>query len=76
MQASALPSLPAFIMFGYYPDSGSMRAADSVYAWHMYMPSHYFPVKFVIFSNNSYSQICIIQKIFVPLHPNWVHDTK
>ena len=69
MQASALPSLPAFITFGYYPDSGSMSAADNrVYAWHIHMPSHCFPVKFVIISNNSYSQICIIQKIFVSLH--------
>ena len=69
MQASALPSLAAFITFGYYPDSGSTRAADNrVYAWHIHMPSHCFPVKFVIFSNNSYSQICIIQKIFVSLH--------
>ena len=29
MQASALPSLPAFITFGYYPDNGSMRTADN-----------------------------------------------
>ena len=33
MQALPLPSLVAFITFGYYPDNGSMRAADnSVYA--------------------------------------------
>ena len=69
MQASALPSLAAFITFGFHPDNGSMSAADNiVYAWHIHMPSHCFPVKFVIFSNNSYSQICIIQKIFVSLH--------
>ena len=69
MQASALPSLAALITFGFHPDNGSMSAADNiVYAWHIHMPSHCFPVKFVIFSNNSYSQICIIQKIFVSLH--------
>ena len=48
MQASALPSFTAFITFGYYPDSGSMRAADSVYASHIYMPSPCFPLKFVL----------------------------
>ena len=33
MQASALPSLPAFITFGYHPDYGFMSAADNrVYA--------------------------------------------
>ena len=77
MQVLPLLSLPAFITFGYYPDSGSVSAVDnSVYVWHIYLPSHYFPIKFVIFSNNSYSQICIIQKIFVPLHPNWVQANK
>ena len=49
MQASALPSLPAFITFGYYPDSGSVSAADNrVYAWHIYMLSPCFPLKFVL----------------------------
>ena len=43
-----LPSFTAFITFGYYPDSGSMRAADSVYASHIYMPSPCFPLKFVL----------------------------
>ena len=47
MQASALPSLAAFITFGYYPDSSSMRAADNrVYAWHIYMPSPCIPLNF------------------------------
>ena len=49
MQASALPSLAAFITFGYYPDSGSVSAADNrVYAWHIYMFSPCFPLKFVL----------------------------
>ena len=49
MQASALPSLVASITFGYYLDSGSTRAADnSVYAWHIYMFSPCFPLKFVL----------------------------
>ena len=49
MQASALPSLPTFITFGYYPDSGSIRAADnSVYVWHIYMLSTCFPLNFVL----------------------------
>ena len=49
MQASALPSLAVFITFGYYPDSGSTRAADNrVYAWHIDMPSPCFPLKFVL----------------------------
>jgi hypothetical protein len=49
MQASALPSLPAFITFGYYPDSGSVSAADNrVYAWHIYLPSPCFPLNFVL----------------------------
>ena len=50
MQASALPSLAPFITFGYYPDNGSIRAADnSVYARQIYMPSPCFPVKFRTF---------------------------
>ena len=49
MQASALPSLPTFITFGCLPDSGSMRATDNlVYAWHIYMLSPCFPLKFVL----------------------------
>ncbi len=49
MQASALPSLAAFITFGYYPDSGSILAADNrVYAWHIYLPSPCFPLNFVL----------------------------
>ena len=49
MQASALPSLVASITFGYYLDSGFTRAADnSVYAWHIYMPSPCFPLNFVL----------------------------
>ena len=52
MQASALPSLAAFIAFGYYPDSGSVSAADNrVYAWHIYMLSPCFPVKICTFSH-------------------------
>ena len=48
MQASALPSLAAFITFGYYPDSGSTSAADnSVYAWHVYMLSPCFLLNFL-----------------------------
>ncbi len=48
MQASALPSLAAFITFGYYPDSSSTSAADNrVYAWHIYMFFPCFPLKFV-----------------------------
>ena len=50
MQVLPLPSLPAFITFGYYPDSGSVSAADNrVYAWHIYMLSPCFPVKFRTF---------------------------
>ena len=48
MQASALPSLAAFITFGYYPDSGSIRATDnSVYVWHIYMLSPCFLLNFL-----------------------------
>ena len=47
MQALPLPSLAAFITFGYYPDSGSIRATDnSVYVWHIYMLSPCFPLNF------------------------------
>ena len=71
MQASALPSLPAFITFGYYPDNGSTRAADnSVYVWHIYMPSPCFPLNFVlscIYFAHFCIFICIIQNIFVSL---------
>ena len=49
MQASTLPSLAAFITFGYYPDSGSILAADNrVYAWHIYLPSPCFPLNFLL----------------------------
>ena len=49
MQASALPSLPASITFGYYRDNGSVSAADNrVYAWHIYLPSPCFPLNFVL----------------------------
>ncbi len=52
MQVLPLPSLPAFITFGYYPDSGSVSAADNrVYAWHIYMLSPCFPVKFLTSSH-------------------------
>ena len=44
--ASVLPSLAAFITFGYHPDNGSMRSAASIYAWHIYMPSRCFPLNF------------------------------
>ena len=46
MQASVLPSLAAFITFGYHPDNGSMRSAASIYAWHIYMPSPCFSLNF------------------------------
>ena len=56
MQASALPSLAAFITFGYYPDSGSTRAADNrVYARHIYMPVPLLSVKFRTFSHIFYT---------------------
>ena len=62
MQASALPSLVASITFGYYLDSGSTRAADnSVYAWHIYMFSPCFPLKFVL------SHIFPFGRIFTPV---------
>ena len=49
MQALPLPSLPEFITFGYYPDNGSVSAADNrVYAWHIYLPSPCFPLNFVL----------------------------
>ena len=49
MQVLPLPSLPAFITFGYYPDNGSMRAADNrVYAWHIYMLSPCFLLNFLL----------------------------
>ena len=49
MQVLLLSSIAAFITFGYYPDSGSMRSADNrVYAWHIYMLSPCFPLKFVL----------------------------
>ena len=73
MQASALPSLPAFITFGYYPNNDSIRAADnSVYAWHSYMPSPCFPLKFVlscIYFVLFLVFICKSQNIFVSLQP-------
>ena len=76
MQASALPSLAAFITFGYYPDSGSMRAADNrVYAWHIYMPSPCLSVKICTFSHIFYAflgfhlQISKIFRIFVASFP-------
>jgi hypothetical protein len=48
MQASALPFLAPFITFGYYPDNGSVSAADNrVYARQIYMPSPCFSVKFL-----------------------------
>ena len=63
MQASALPSLVASITFGYYLDSGSTRAADnSVYAWHIYMFSPCFPLKFVL------SCICFVHFSHFHLH--------
>ena len=77
MQASALPSLVASITFGYYLDSGSTRAADnSVYAWHIYMFSPCFPLKFVlscIYFILFLVFICIIQNIFVSLHSYSAH---
>ena len=49
MQVLPLPSLAAFIAFGYYPDSGSVSAADNrVYAWHIYMPSPCFLLNFLL----------------------------
>ena len=72
MQASALPSLAAFITFGYYPDNGSVSAADNrVYAWHIYMPSPCFPLNFEhsrIYFALFLIFICIFQNIFVSLH--------
>ena len=76
MQASALPSLAAFIAFGCHPDSGSMRATDNlVYAWHIYMPSPCFSVKICTFSHIFYAflgfhlQISKIFRIFVASFP-------
>ena len=71
MQASALPSLPAFITFGYYPNNDSIRAADNrVYARQIYMPSPCFPLNFVL-SHIYFALflifICIIQIFFVSL---------
>ena len=49
MQASALPSLSAFITFGCHPDNCSMRAADNrVYDWHIYMLSPCFLLNFLL----------------------------
>ncbi len=77
MQASALPSLPASITFGYYPDNGSVSAADNrVYAWHIYMPSPCFSVKFRTFLHIFYAflgfhlQKSYIFCIFVASFPN------
>ena len=68
MQASALPSIAAFITFGYHPDSGSTRAADNrVYAWHIYMLSRCFPVKYITFSHISFHFICFFDIFFVSL---------
>ena len=76
MQASALPSLAAFIAFGCHPDSGSMRATDNlVYAWHIYMPSPCLSVKICTFSHIFYAflgfhlQISKIFCIFVASFP-------